>query len=185
MSSRLPALILIAAPFSSRLSRYSIPKLRKGSYFPDFLEPRRMAEKALTAVVQEAYVQGVSTRSVDDLVKAMGMSGCGPHRITSWHPKLFWEGELQSLVSRYFKAAARIEGYKAETGCRRGRSNTETSPPTGQATHGPIDLISFWPTASSMLIFRLCTLKSPPKIGRLISATSSGRTLQPLKPACV
>jgi hypothetical protein len=52
-----------------------IPKLRKGSYFPGFLEPRRMAEKALTAVVQEASVQGVSTRSVDDLVQAMGMSG--------------------------------------------------------------------------------------------------------------
>src|SRR5947208_12511263 len=52
-----------------------IPKLRKGSYFPGFLEPRRMAEKALTAVVQEAYVQGVSTRSVDELVKAMGMTG--------------------------------------------------------------------------------------------------------------
>ena len=49
-----------------------IPKLRKGSYFPSFLEPRRMAEKALTAVIQEAYVQGVSTRSVDDLVRAMG-----------------------------------------------------------------------------------------------------------------
>jgi transposase-like protein len=48
-----------------------IPKLRKGSYFPGFLEPRRMAEKALTAVIQEAYVQGVSTRAVDDLVKAM------------------------------------------------------------------------------------------------------------------
>ena len=47
-----------------------IPKLRKGSYFPGFLEPRRMAEKALTAVVQEAYIQGVSTRSVDDLVHA-------------------------------------------------------------------------------------------------------------------
>lgn len=47
-----------------------IPKLRKGSYFPGFLEPRRMAEKALTAMVQEAYVQGVSTRSVDDLVQA-------------------------------------------------------------------------------------------------------------------
>ena len=42
-----------------------IPKLRKGSYFPDFLEPRPMAENALTAVVQEAYVQGVSTRSVE------------------------------------------------------------------------------------------------------------------------
>src|ERR1700756_1369108 len=52
-----------------------IPKLRKGSYFPGFLEPRRMAEKALTAVLQEAYVHGVSARSVDDLVQAMGMSG--------------------------------------------------------------------------------------------------------------
>jgi putative transposase len=52
-----------------------IPRLRKGSYFPGFLEPRRMAEKALTAVIQEAYIQGISTRSVDDLVKAMGMSG--------------------------------------------------------------------------------------------------------------
>src|SRR5437016_3762481 len=50
------------------------PKLRKGSYFPGFLEPRRLAEKALAAVVQEAYVHGVSTRSVDDLVKAMGMT---------------------------------------------------------------------------------------------------------------
>src|SRR4051795_4623563 len=49
-----------------------IPKLRKGCYFPGFLEPRRMAEKALTAVIQESYVQGVSTRSVDELVKAMG-----------------------------------------------------------------------------------------------------------------
>ncbi len=51
-----------------------IPKLRKGSYFPFFLEPRRLAEKALTAVVQEAYIQGVSTRSVDDLVRAMGIA---------------------------------------------------------------------------------------------------------------
>jgi putative transposase len=58
-----------------------IPKLRKGSYFPGFLEPRRMAEKALTAVIQEAYVQGVSTRSVDDLVKAMGMSGISKSRL--------------------------------------------------------------------------------------------------------
>ena len=52
-----------------------IPKLRKGSYFPEFLEPRRAAEKAMAAVIQEAYVQGLSTRSVDDLVKAMGLSG--------------------------------------------------------------------------------------------------------------
>jgi hypothetical protein len=59
-----------------------IPKLRKGSYFPGFLEPRRMAEKALTAVVQEAYVHGVSTRSVDDLVQAMGMSGISKSQVS-------------------------------------------------------------------------------------------------------
>ncbi len=52
-----------------------IPKLRTGSCFPGFLEPRRMAEKALTAVIQEVYIQGISTRSVDDLVKALGMTG--------------------------------------------------------------------------------------------------------------
>src|SRR5450759_1705040 len=59
-----------------------IPKLRKGSYFPGFLEPRRMAEKAITAVVQEAYVQGVSTRSADDLVQAMGMSGISKSQVS-------------------------------------------------------------------------------------------------------
>jgi putative transposase len=59
-----------------------IPKLRKGSYFPTFLEPRRMAEKALTAVIQEAYIQGISTRSVDDLVRAMGMSGISKSQVS-------------------------------------------------------------------------------------------------------
>ena len=59
-----------------------IPKLRRGSYFPAFLEPRRTAEKALVAVIQEAYVQGVSTRSVDDLVKAMGMTGISKSQVS-------------------------------------------------------------------------------------------------------
>ncbi len=59
-----------------------MPKLRRGSYFPGFLEPRRMAEKALTAVIQEAYLQGISTRSVDDLVKAMGMSGVSKSQVS-------------------------------------------------------------------------------------------------------
>jgi putative transposase len=62
-----------------------IPKLRKGSYFPTpGLDPgaRRMAEKALTAVVQEAYIQGVSTRSVDDLVKAMGATGVSKSQVS-------------------------------------------------------------------------------------------------------
>jgi putative transposase len=53
----------------------SVPRVRDSSYFPSLLEPRRRAQRALSAVVQEAYVHGVSTRKVDDLVKALGMSG--------------------------------------------------------------------------------------------------------------
>jgi len=52
-----------------------IPKLRTGAYFPGFLEPRKTAEKALVSVIQEAWIAGVSTRRVDELVQAMGMSG--------------------------------------------------------------------------------------------------------------
>jgi transposase-like protein len=59
-----------------------IPKLRRGSYFPAFLEPRRTAEKALTAVIQEAYIQGISTRSVDDLVRAMGLDGVSKSQVS-------------------------------------------------------------------------------------------------------
>ena len=59
-----------------------IPRLRKGSDFPSFLEPRRTAEKALVAVIQEAYVHGISTRSVDDLVKAMGAGGMSKSRVS-------------------------------------------------------------------------------------------------------
>src|SRR4029078_9172868 len=59
-----------------------IPKLRRGSYFAAFLELRRTAEQALTAVIQEAYVQGISTRSVDDLVRAMGMEGVSKSQVS-------------------------------------------------------------------------------------------------------
>ena len=59
-----------------------IPRLRRGSYFPSFLEPRRTAEKALTAVIQEAYVHGTSTRSVDDLVRAMGLDGVSKSQVS-------------------------------------------------------------------------------------------------------
>lgn len=59
-----------------------IPKLREGSYFPSLLEPRRRAEKALVSVVQEAYVHGVSTRKVDELVQALGMSGISKSEVS-------------------------------------------------------------------------------------------------------
>ena len=75
-----------------------IPKLRKGSYFPGFLEPRRMAEKALTAVIQEAYIQGVSTRSVDDLVQAMGMSGISKSQVSRLCGEI--DGKIQGFLER-------------------------------------------------------------------------------------
>uniref|UniRef100_UPI000A974611 transposase n=1 Tax=Alicyclobacillus acidiphilus TaxID=182455 RepID=UPI000A974611 len=59
-----------------------IPKLRKGSYFPSILEPRKKAEKALLSVVQEAYVHGVSTRKVDELVESMGIQGISKSEVS-------------------------------------------------------------------------------------------------------
>jgi transposase-like protein len=75
-----------------------IPKLRKGSYFPGFLEPRRLAEKALTAVIQEAYIQGISTRSVDDLVKAMGMSGISKSQVSRLVEEI--DDKVQAFLTR-------------------------------------------------------------------------------------
>ena len=75
-----------------------IPKLRKGSYFPFFLEPRRLAEKALTAVIQEAYVQGISTRSVDELVKAMGMSGISKSQVSRLCEEI--DGKVKAFLDR-------------------------------------------------------------------------------------
>jgi transposase-like protein len=71
--------------WDTRLGRIDlrIPKLRQGgSYFPSFLEPRRTAERALAAVIQEAYVQGVSTRAVDELVQAMGLAGISKSEVS-------------------------------------------------------------------------------------------------------
>jgi transposase-like protein len=75
-----------------------IPKLRKGSYFPGFLEPRRMAEKALTAVIQEASIHGISTRSVDDLVQAMGMSGISKSQVSRLCAEI--DDKVQTFLGR-------------------------------------------------------------------------------------
>ena len=70
--------------FDTRLGPLSlrIPKLRQGSYFPPFLEPRRTTEKALVSVIQEAWIGGVSTRRVDELVQAMGLSGISKSQVS-------------------------------------------------------------------------------------------------------
>ena len=69
-------------PWDTRVGtiELQVPRVRDGSFFPSLLEPRRRAEKALVAVVQEAYVQGISTRRVDDLVQALGMQGISKAR---------------------------------------------------------------------------------------------------------
>jgi transposase-like protein len=70
--------------FETRLGTLDlrIPKLRQGSYFPAFLEARKTAERALVAVIQEAWIQGISTRKVDDLVQALGMSGISKSQVS-------------------------------------------------------------------------------------------------------
>ena len=59
-----------------------VPRVRDGGYYPALLEPRRRGERALVAVVQEAYVNGVSTRRVDDLVKALGINGLSKSQVS-------------------------------------------------------------------------------------------------------
>ena len=85
-----------------------IPKLRKGSYFPGFLEPRRMAEKALAAVIQEAYIKGVSTR----LSTAAGIcTGAAAQKCTTGSvvacPRSPWEARARGDAPSARLAAAR------------------------------------------------------------------------------
>ena len=75
-----------------------IPKLRDGSYFPSLLEPRRRSERALLAVIQQAYIEGVSTRRVDDLVKALGCDGISKSQVSRICGKLY--GVVDSFLDR-------------------------------------------------------------------------------------
>ena len=81
-----------ARPWDTRVGTLAlqVPKVREGSYFPSLLEPRRRSERALLAVVQQAYVEGVSTRRVDDLVQALGCEGISKSQVSricsEWTP---------------------------------------------------------------------------------------------------
>jgi transposase-like protein len=72
-------------PWETRVGEIElmIPRVRQGSYFPSFLEPRRRSEQAITAVVMEAYVNGVSTRKVDRLVEQLGIEGMTKDRVSA------------------------------------------------------------------------------------------------------
>src|SRR5437660_7109538 len=79
-----------------------VPRVRDSSFFPSMLEPRKRAERALVAVVQEAYIQGVSTRRVDDLVQQLGMTGISKSQVSRLCQAL--DGEVERFRSR------RLEG---------------------------------------------------------------------------
>ncbi len=81
----------------------AIPKIRPGSYFPSLLEPRRRAERALLGVVQEAYVHGVSTRKVDELMKALGLDGVSKSEVSRICAEL--DGEVEAFRSRAITGA--------------------------------------------------------------------------------
>src|SRR5262249_33685667 len=76
----------------------AIPKVKPGSYFPSLLEPRRRAERALLGVIQEAYVHGVSTRKVDDLMKALGLDGVSKSEVSRVCAEL--DGEVEAFRTR-------------------------------------------------------------------------------------
>ena len=132
-----------------------IPKLRKGSYLPFFLEPRRTAEKALVAVIQEAYIQGISTRSVDELVKAMGMTGISKSQVSRLceeideRVKAFLERPLEGdwpylwLDATYIKVrrAGRIVSVAAIVAVA---VNTEGRREVLGLTIGPSEAETFW-----------------------------------------
>ena len=75
-----------------------VPRVRDGSYFPVLLEPRRRAERALVAVVQEAYVQGVSTRRVDELVQSLGLAGMSKSQVSLLCAEL--DAEVEAFRTR-------------------------------------------------------------------------------------
>lgn len=80
-----------------------IPKLRHGSYLPTFLNPRKASEQALVAVVQEAYVKGISTRKVDDLVQAMGMTGISKSQVSRLCKEL--DEQVEVFLNRRLEGA--------------------------------------------------------------------------------
>lgn len=97
-----------------------IPKLRRGSCFPSFLEPRRTAEKALVAVIQEAYVHGVSTRSVDDLVKAMGAGGMSKSQVSRLCAEI--DERVNAFLTRPLEGLIRMETVPRLSGGQSARS---------------------------------------------------------------
>ena len=118
-----------------------IPKLREGSYFPSLLEPRRRSERALLSVIQQAYVEGVSTRRVDDLVKALGCEGISKSQVSRICQEL--DEVVESFLGRSLDGGD-VEGDGYESGHGVGHVQDQGAPPQGgcgghQSEHEPGD----------------------------------------------
>ena len=139
--------------------------MRDSSYFPSLLEPRRRAERALSAVVQEAYVHGVSPRKVDDLVKALGMTGIRKSRVSELCAELDEEhrrGQDQEgdhplpeaihrprgLPGPSFAVPKQAPDFGALTNIEASLDRTHTGPPTPPMIFGPSNVVRVHPTKS-------------------------------------
>jgi hypothetical protein len=100
--------------------------------FPSFLEPRRVAEKALTAVIREAYVQGISTHSVEELVKALGRAGISKSQVSRLCAEI--DEQVRTFLARPRAAMGRA-----------GRSPEDPRPPRARSTSGSLRALTPWP----------------------------------------
>ena len=117
-------------PLDTRLGTLNlrVPKLRQGSYFPSFLEPRRTSEKALVAVIQEAWIGGVSTRRVDELVQAMGLSGISKSTVSKLEPRTSTSASASSSTARS-PATGPVSGSTPPTSKSARAGASSASPP--------------------------------------------------------
>jgi Transposase, Mutator family len=121
--------------------KLAIPRLRSRWYFPSFLEPRRRSEQALVAVVQEAYVNGVSTRKVERLVEALGLAGVSKDQVSRLCGGLDEMTSASSALVRDMPLPSRREVNGSVVLCSLGRSST-----TGSAV--VLTVSSVWPLRS-------------------------------------
>ena len=159
-----------------------IPKIREGSYFPTLLEPRRRSERPLLAVIQQAYVEGVSTRRVDDLVKALGCEGISKSQVSRICQELdeVVESSPRPLTGRHgllLPVAGRPdpEGPGIGTHCQRQRGGGHggaTRRARGRSwawTWEPVRTVLFgWPSCASLTArglsgVELVTSRRPPR----------------------
>src|SRR5450759_1428892 len=176
----------------------SIPKVRDGSYFPSLLEPRRRAERALLSVVQEAYVAGVSTRRVEDLVEALGVANLSRSKVSricvaldaeveafrsrslaeERYPYLFLDATYVKVRDggRVVSMAALVAVGVAATGERR-IWGSSWRPATTRATPGhhssPASSSAAWPASGSSSATPTGA-SSPPSAGRFSAPPGKG-----------